>query len=102
VFKLLSTVKRVISKLKIELHQDYLSLGQINVGIQATPTSSQTGSKTTLPAHDPAAFISPILSHRPTETTLRAGASTNRSVMTKVLEEMAGLTFEGKGTNQKS
>jgi hypothetical protein len=37
VMKLLSTVKRVISKLKIELHQDYLSLGQINIGIQSTP-----------------------------------------------------------------
>ncbi len=33
VMKLLTTVKRVVSKLKLELHQDYLQLGNINVEI---------------------------------------------------------------------
>lgn len=33
VMKLISTVKRVVTKLKIELHQDYLTLGQISLGI---------------------------------------------------------------------
>ena len=40
VLRLLTSVKRVISKLKIELHQDYLSLGNINVNMLRTPASA--------------------------------------------------------------
>ena len=35
-------IKRVVSKLKIELHQDYLCLGQINLHFQ-TSSVSQSG-----------------------------------------------------------
>ena len=44
VMKLLNTVKRVISKLKIELHQDYLQLGNINVGLLRSAQPSMTSS----------------------------------------------------------
>lgn len=36
VMKLLQTVKRVVSKLKMEIHQDFLEVGNINVGLLRT------------------------------------------------------------------
>lgn len=97
VLKLLATVKRVVSKLKIELHQDYLQLGQINVNIASTP-SSQMSQATFEIITTENALQPPNLLRTATENTQ---LDTNRVKMGKIIDEMQGLTFEPSQSSER-
>ena len=97
VLKLLATVKRVVSKLKIELHQDYLQLGQINVNIASTP-SSQMSQATFEIITSENALQPPNLLRTATENTQ---LDTNRVKMGKIIDEMQGLTFEPSQSSER-
>ena len=73
VLKLLATVKRVVSKLKIELHQDYLSLGNINVGLVRSSSISSYGnlSNQTDQAHITGMIVTPSVRGATTTTSNR-------------------------------
>lgn len=108
VMKLLTTVKRVVSKLKIELHQDYLQLGNINVGMLQTPSqsSSQSLSQTqnTYEAQVHGVINTPTLQPQKLQNNSSNALNTDQEskdslqpknhLMGKIIEDMRGLTFE--------